>query len=99
MIFQVTRPVILFSAKSRNFESLILNCFSFFPKPSEWKYFIRDHFFFFLHKTAHRDNRVRSKVESEQRLKNILDTALLNTQRYKVQIKGKVEQSMEKLVN
>ena len=29
-------------------------------------------------------------------LKMVLDTALLNTQQYKVRIKGKVEQSMEK---
>ena len=40
---------------------------------------------------------VQSKVESYQRLKKIvLDTSLLNTQHYKVGIKGKVEQSREK---
>ena len=39
---------------------------------------------------------VQSKVESYQRLKKIvLDAALLNTQHYKVWIKGKVEQSRE----
>ena len=37
------------------------------------------------------------RVESYQRLfkKMVLDTSLLNTQNYKVQIKGKVEQSRE----
>ena len=29
-------------------------------------------------------------------IKMVLDTSLLNTQRYKVRIKGKVEQSMER---
>ena len=36
-------------------------------------------------------------IESYQRLKKmVLDAALLNTQYYKVRIKGKVEQSREK---
>ena len=40
--------------------------------------------------------RVQYQVESYQRLKKmVLDSALLNTQRYKVRIKGKVEQSRE----
>ena len=39
---------------------------------------------------------VQSQVESLQRLKKmVLDAALLNTQHYKVMIKGKVEQSWE----
>ena len=47
-----------------------------------------------------RDTGVQSQVESYQRLKKkkkkmVLDTALLNTQLYKVRIKGKVEQSRE----
>ena len=49
-------------------------------------------------------DRVQSQVESYQRLKKkkkkkkkkiVLDAALLNTQNYKVRIKGKVEQSKE----
>ena len=44
-----------------------------------------------------RKTRVQSQVESYQRLKKLgLDTALLNTQNYKVRIKGKVEQSKER---
>ena len=48
---------------------------------------------------------VQSQVESYQRLKKkkkkkkkkkVLDASLLNTQHYKVQIKGKVEQSRER---
>ena len=40
---------------------------------------------------------VQSQVESYQRLKKmVLDTALFNTQHYKVWIKGKVEQSSER---
>ncbi len=40
---------------------------------------------------------VQFQVESYQRLKKmILDAALLNTQHYKVRIKGKVEQSRER---
>ena len=43
--------------------------------------------------------RVQSQVESYQKLKKkkkkVLNTALLNTQYYKVRIKGKVEQSRE----
>ena len=43
-----------------------------------------------------RETRVQSQVESYQRLKTmVLDAALLNTQHYKVRIKGKVEQSWE----
>ena len=43
------------------------------------------------------ETKVQSQVESYQRLKKmILDAALLNTQYYKVRIKGKVEQSREK---
>ena len=43
-----------------------------------------------------RETGVQSQVESYQRLKNwVLDDALLNTQHYKVWIKGKVEQSRE----
>ena len=39
---------------------------------------------------------VQSQVESYQRLKKmVLDASLLNTQHYKVRIKGKVEQSRE----
>ena len=39
---------------------------------------------------------VQSQVESYQRLKKmVLDTALLNTQHYKVGIKNKVKQSRE----
>ena len=39
---------------------------------------------------------VQSPVESYQRLKKmVLDAALLNTQHYKVRIKGKVKQSRE----
>ena len=38
---------------------------------------------------------VQSKVESYQTQKMVLDPALLNTQHYKVRIKGKVEQSRE----
>ena len=40
---------------------------------------------------------VQSLVESYQRLrKMVLDTSLLNTQHYKVHIKGKVEPAMER---
>ena len=43
-----------------------------------------------------RETRIQSQVESYQKLKNIvLDAALLNTQHYKVRIKGKVEESRE----
>ena len=43
-----------------------------------------------------RKTEIQSKVESYQRLKKmVLDAALLNTQHYKVRIKGKVEQSRE----
>ena len=38
---------------------------------------------------------VQSQVESYQRLKMVRNAALLNTQHYKVRIKGKVEQSRE----
>ena len=40
-----------------------------------------------------RETGVQSQVESYQRLKMVLDVPLLNTQRYKVRIEGKVEQS------
>ena len=42
--------------------------------------------------------RFQSKVEvmSKTQKKMVLDTSLLNTQHYKVYIKGKVEQSREK---
>ena len=41
-------------------------------------------------------DQVQSQVESYQRLKKmVLDIALLNTQHYKVGIKGKMEQSRE----
>ena len=41
-----------------------------------------------------RETRVQSQVASYQRLKKmVLDISLLNTQHYKVHIKGKVEQS------
>ena len=43
-----------------------------------------------------RETGVQSQVKSYQRLKNILDASLLNTQHYKVWIKGKVEQSRER---
>ena len=39
---------------------------------------------------------IQSQVASYQRQKMVLDTSLLNTQQYKVRIKGKVEQSGEK---
>ena len=40
---------------------------------------------------------VQSQIESAQRLKKmVLDAALLNTQHYKVRIKGKVEQSRDR---
>ena len=43
-----------------------------------------------------RETGVQSQVESYQRLKKmILDVTLLNTQHYKVRIKGKVEHSRE----
>ena len=38
-----------------------------------------------------RETGVQSQVESYQRLKNDIDAALLNTDHYKVRIKGKVE--------
>ena len=42
------------------------------------------------------ETRVKSQVKSYQRLKKMVtDAALLNTQHYKVRIKGKVEQSKE----
>ena len=37
----------------------------------------------------------QSQVESYQRIKMVLDAALLNTQYYKVRIKGKEKQSRE----
>ena len=42
--------------------------------------------------------RLQSQVESYQDFKKkmVLDTSLLNTQKYKVHIKGKVEQSRER---
>ena len=44
-----------------------------------------------------RETWVQSQVESYQRLKKmVLDATLLNTQHYKVRIKGKVEQSKER---
>ena len=44
-----------------------------------------------------RETGIQSRVESYQRLlKMVLDTSLLNTQQYKVRIKGKVEQSRER---
>ena len=40
---------------------------------------------------------VQSQVESYQKLKKmVLDVSLLNTQHYKVRIKGKMEQSRER---
>ena len=42
------------------------------------------------------ETRVQSQVASYQTLKMVLDTSLLNTQQYKVRIKGKVEQSRER---
>ena len=42
------------------------------------------------------DSAVQSQVESYERLKKmVLDVLLLNTQHYKVRIKGKVEQFKE----
>ena len=42
------------------------------------------------------ETRVQSQIKSYQRLKKmVLDSTLLNTQNYKVRIKGKVEQSRE----
>ena len=44
-----------------------------------------------------RETWVQSPVASYERLKKmVLDTSLLNTQQYKVRIKGKVEQAREK---
>ena len=44
-----------------------------------------------------RETEVQSQFESDQKLfKMVLDTSLLNTQQYKVRIKGKVEQSRER---
>ena len=44
-----------------------------------------------------RETWVQFQVESYQRLKKmVLDATLLNTQHYKVRIKGKVEQSKER---
>ena len=44
-----------------------------------------------------RDIRVQSQVESYQRHKNIgLNASVLNIQDYKVEIKGKVEQSRKR---
>ena len=44
-----------------------------------------------------RETWVQSQVTSYQKtLKMLLDTSLLNTQQYKVRIKGKVEQSKER---
>ena len=43
-----------------------------------------------------RETWVQSQVESYQRRKKmVLDATLLNTQQYKVRIKGKVEESRE----
>ena len=42
-----------------------------------------------------RETGVQSQDESYQRLKMVLDVALLNIQHYKIRIKGKVEQSRE----
>ena len=43
-----------------------------------------------------RETGVQPQVESYQRLKKmVLDATLLNTEHYKVRIKGKVEQSKE----
>ena len=45
-----------------------------------------------------RETWVQFQVESYQRLKKmVLDASLLNTQHYKVRIKGKVEQSRERI--
>ena len=45
---------------------------------------------------SYTEDRVQSQVESYQRLtKLLLDVTFLNTQHYKVRIKGKVEQSRE----
>ena len=46
-----------------------------------------------------RETWIQSQVDSYQTLKKkkmVLDTSFLNTQHYKVRIKGKVEQYMEK---
>ena len=42
-----------------------------------------------------RDTGIQSQVESLETQKMVLDAALLNTQHYKVRIKGKVEKSRE----
>ena len=42
------------------------------------------------------ETEVQSQVHSYQRLKKVLDAALLSTQHYMVRIKGKVDQSREK---
>ena len=42
-----------------------------------------------------RETGVQSQVESYQNSKMVLDAPLLNTQHYKVRIKGKIEQSRE----
>ena len=43
-----------------------------------------------------RETGVQSQVVIPKTLKMVLDTSLLNTQHYKVRIKGKMEQSMER---
>ena len=43
-----------------------------------------------------RETRVQSQVVIPKTLKMVLDTSLLNSQQYKVRIKGKVEQSRER---
>ena len=45
-----------------------------------------------------RETEVQSLVESYQRLKIVLDTALPNTQHYTVRIKGKEEQHREVVI-
>ena len=58
--------------------------------------YIQGHWLNELSLSMVRETGVQSEVESYQRLKNmLLDTALLNTQHYKVRIKGKVELSRE----
>ena len=43
-----------------------------------------------------RETSIQSQVGHTKDLKMVLDAALLNTQHYKVRIKGKVEQSRER---
>ena len=51
--------------------------------------------YMFIYMNTHRQTGVPSQVDSYRRQKLALDAALLNTQYYKVGIKGKMELSRE----